>query len=548
MLKREVLGIPPGMWLLSLLYLIVCVLLRAYYVDYESLRQVSAVAEGIRRESLTFWSGHGPLGVLLLWVVTLPLRVLFPLMESAQAIGAVAITLTGLILYRLALRAGLSSAIAGWLVLVFYGSNVAWNGATMFPLPALVLWLMAWWAVRVIDWLSHPERLSERAVRLGLASVGLSLLNLFALVPSVVAGVLCLRRGGGATYLGVLLGGVLVGYLAIYFVVLPNSVVVSGVERPKPSLIEWVFNGEVASAIDFAPLSAGYWRATGEQLQNSLLALGRPFRVRDVYQYYLGDTFVTMLKGAFLLMVLITIVVLISVATGGERILAGRWVNATRQLGGYTLLFSLLLLVLWRGDYQPLYLWTLFWALVGLVGWLGSYAPDDTQRVVYAFAPLALILVLFGLMKTSALHSTKYDSERQEAEAVYRGVQQSDTLVASTRLAEWLRYYTQGKARVVATEYWTQPEQEFQRLIEQATRENRRVIVWAYALDPELYQHAEIPLNPDWKESLSKVYAKFQEGRGAAYLRRYADLVAYPTLNKWAGEVRTYGGTILQAR
>ncbi len=544
MLKREVLGIPTGMWLLSLLYLLVCILLRAYYVDYESLKQVSAVAEGIRRESLTFWSGHGPLGALLLWAVTFPLRFVFPLMESAQALGAVAITLTGLILYRLALRVGLSSAIAGWLAFVFYGSNVAWNGATMFPLPALVLWLTAWWAMRVIDWLSHPERLSARAVPIGLASVGLCLLNLFALVPSVVAGVLCLRRGGGVSYLGVLLAGVLAGYLAIYFAVLPDSVVVGGVERPKPSLIEWVFTGGVASATDFAPLSAGYWRATGEQFQNGLLALGRPFRVRDVYQYYLWGTFVTLLKGVFLLMVLITIIVLITIATGGERVLAGRWVNATRQLGGYTLLFSLLLLVLWQGDYQPMYLWTLFWALVGLAGWLGSYAPDDTQRVTYALAPLALVLVLFGLMKTSALRSPEYDSERQEAEAVYRGVQEGDTLVASTRLAEWLRYYTEGKALVIATEYWTQPDAEFQRLLERATRENHRVIVWEYALDPELYQHAGIPLKPEWKESLSKVYAKFQEGKGAAYLRRYANLVAYPTFTTWAGEVRTYGGKI----
>jgi hypothetical protein len=74
MLRREILGIPIGIWLGSVLYALVCILLRSYYIDYEGLRQIAAVSEGISRASTTWWSGQSALGVLLLWLVTLPLR------------------------------------------------------------------------------------------------------------------------------------------------------------------------------------------------------------------------------------------------------------------------------------------------------------------------------------------------------------------------------------------------------------------------------------------------------------------------------------------
>ncbi len=543
MFKREVLGIPTGMWLVSLLYLLACVVLRAYYIDYVSLSQISAVAEGFRRESPSFWNGYGFLGVPLLWLITLPFRFFWSLLEGAQTMGAIAIWLTGLILYRISRRAGLSTAIAGWLTALFYGSNVAWNGATMFPLPALALLLMAWWSLRTLDWLADTQNLSARSVRMAVASVLLCWVNLFALFPTLVAGVLSLRRGGGASYLGVLIGGVVIGYLVVYFAVLPGTVVVGGVERLKPSIAEWVLTGSAKSQIEFTPLSAGYWRLLGEQAQNSLLALGRPFRERDVYQYFLGGTFITLLKGVFLLMVVITIIVLITIATGGERVMAGRFPNSARQLGGWSLLLMLLVLTLWQGGSQPMFLWTLFWALVALAGWLGGYAEEDTQRMTYALAPLALIMLLFGLMKTAGLRSPEYDSERQEAEAVYRGLQEGEIAVASTRLAEWLRYYTQGRVQVIATEYWTQPDTEFQQLLKRAKTENRRAVVWEYALDPEVYLTAKIPLSAQWKQSLESAQEEFQKGEGA-YLRRYANMVVYPTLRPWSGEVRTYGGTI----
>jgi hypothetical protein len=99
MFKREIWGIPTGMWLVGVVYLALTALLRSYYVDYESLRQIAAVAEGFRRDSLGFWSGHAPLGMLLFWALTKPFALVFPLLESAQVLGAVAITLTGLILY-----------------------------------------------------------------------------------------------------------------------------------------------------------------------------------------------------------------------------------------------------------------------------------------------------------------------------------------------------------------------------------------------------------------------------------------------------------------
>ncbi|MFN7162682.1 MAG: hypothetical protein ACK4NB_06430, partial [Fimbriimonadales bacterium] len=65
MLRKDVFGIPIGMWALSALYALIGILLRAFYIDYEGLRQIAAVSEGFNRASTTWWSGHSVLGVAL---------------------------------------------------------------------------------------------------------------------------------------------------------------------------------------------------------------------------------------------------------------------------------------------------------------------------------------------------------------------------------------------------------------------------------------------------------------------------------------------------
>jgi len=530
------------MWVLSLVYLLLCILLRAYYIDYEGVAQIAAVAEGIRRDSVNFWSGWGPLGMLLFWLATKPLSLVMPLVDSAQVIGAVAIWLSGLLLYRTFRSLGLAERLSGWLVFFFYGANVSWNGATMLAFPALCLLLMALWALSAVRLLSVREVPADSALRLGVLGGLLCGVNLMALAPTIAGGILGWRRGVGVGYFGALLGVVLVIYLATYFVVLPAQVVAGGVERPKPSLVEWVLSGDAPSQIDYPRWSALYWRALGEQLQNSLLALGRPFRVRDVYQYFLGGTFITLLKGAFLAMLLIFVIVLGAIQFGSERIATERLVASIRQLGGYAFGISLVLIVLWQGDRQALYLWTLYWALFGLGGWLASFFEGDIQRLGYALPPLVLIMLTFGLMKTAELRSTEHDGERQEAQAVSAGIREGDTLVAATRLAEWLRYESGGKARVIATEYWLRPESDFRQLIEKASAANQRVIVWDYALRPELFQSATGRQRSPWLESLQKAQ-KIANRRGGAYLRRYANMVVYPTLTLWGGEVVTFGAT-----
>ncbi len=542
MLRTEIAGIPIGMWVLSLLYLLICIILRAYYIDYEGVFQVAAIAEGFRLGSLNFWSGWGPLGMLVFWLVTKPLSLLFPLVDSAQILGAISIWLSGLILYRIFRTVGLTGGLSGWLTFVFYGTNVAWVGATMLSFPALALLLMALWALSAVRTFSAREVSGSSALRLGILGGLLCLVNLFAIVPTVAGAMIAFRRGAGAGYLGSLLGITVVGYLVVYFALLPSQVVVSGVERPKPSFIEWVLTGNATSQIDIPRFSGLYWRASGEQLQNSLLALGRPFRVRDVYQYFLGGTFITLIKGAFLLVFLIFIIVLGTIQFGGERVATERIVSSIRQLGGFALLISLVLLVLWQGDRQAFYLWTIYWALLGLGGWLGSYYEEDAQRLAYIVPPLALILLLFGLMKASGLRSTEYDAERQEAQAVSAGIREGDTLVAATRLAEWLRYESAGKARVVATDYWLDPENDFKQLVESAKANNQRVVVWDYAMRPELFQMAMgVQVSP-WLESLQKAQDS-AKAQGGAYLRRYANIVAYPTLTYWTGEVQTFGAS-----
>ncbi|MEJ5296156.1 MAG: hypothetical protein WHT28_13030 [Fimbriimonadales bacterium] len=167
MFKREIWGIPTGMWLVGVVYLALTALLRSYYVDYESLRQIAAVAEGFRRDSLGFWSGHAPLGMLLFWALTKPFALVFPLLESAQVLGAVAITLTGLILYRIFRMVGLSGGLSGWLTGLFYFSNVALNAATMFSFAAIALFLMAWWAKTALHTLAPREADPVSLTRLG---------------------------------------------------------------------------------------------------------------------------------------------------------------------------------------------------------------------------------------------------------------------------------------------------------------------------------------------------------------------------------------------
>lgn len=541
MFKREFFGVPTGMWVVAVLYASVGALLRAYYVDYEGVRQIATVAEGLRRDSLAFWSGHGPLGMLLFWLILKPFSFAFPLLESAQIVGAVAVALCGLILYRIFRMVGLSSGLGGWLVVFFYFSNVALNAATMLSFPAIVLLLTAWWIKSALHALATREPEPASLTKLGVTGGLLSTVGLFALIPCIAGGITASRRGQAGGYWVGLLAVVVPIYLAVYFVILPNPVMVGGVERPKPSMFEWLATGTVQTPIEPPRLSGIYWQAMGEQAQNALLALGRPFRVRDVYQYYVSGTFITLLKGAFLALMLLTVILLIVVWTTGERVPSDRLVSVARQVGGYALGVSLPVLIFWQGDYQPLYLWTLFWTLVGLGGWLSSYVDEDIQRVRYGVVPLTLVMVLFGLMKQGELRSVEHDGERQEAEAVRAILQDNQIFVATTRLAEWLRYYAGGRARVIATEYWQKPDKEFLQLIEAAKQRSQRVSVWQYALDPELYRAAGLPVDLQWLESLGRAQAEFQKGEGA-YLRRYARLVIYPTLiDRWVGEVRTYG-------
>jgi hypothetical protein len=550
MLRREILGIPLGIWLGSVLYALVCILLRSYYIDYEGLRQIAAVAEGFNRASTTWWSGHSVLGVLLLWLVTLPLKVALPLVDAAQIVGALSIWASGLILYRILRLAGLSVGLCGWLTFLFYGTNVAWVSATMLPVAALSLLLTAWWGLSAIRWLAERELDTAYGTRLGVLAGVLGLVNLFALIPALAVGILGLRRGGGAGLPGAAVGVALVGYLLVYFAVLPSTVQVGGATRPKPSIVEWFWTGEGASQADIPRYSGLYWRAMGEQAQNAVLAIGQPFRVRDVYQYYVQGRFITLIKGLFLLLALAFVIVLGVIRLSGERVPTERLVGAVRGVGGLTLLLSLIVLVLWQGDRQAFYLWTLFWAIVGLGGWLGSYVDEDVRRLSLAAPALVVVLLLFGLMKLATLRSTEYDTERQEAEAFAPGIREGDVMVAATRLAEWLRYYSAGRARAIDAACWLDPETDFQALLQevhQATDNNpeeepktARIILWGYALDPNPLKEAGFNSNPAWLESLGKAQ-ELARNSGGAYRRRYVNMVAYPTLMRQTGEVQTFG-------
>jgi hypothetical protein len=550
MLRREILGIPLGIWLGSAVYALVCILLRSYYIDYEGLRQIAAVAEGFNRASTTWWSGHSVLGVLLLWLVTLPLKVALPSVDAAQIVGALSIWASGLILYRILRLAGLSAGLRGWLTFLFYGANVAWVSATMLPVAALSLLLTAWWGLNAIRWLAERELDAAGGTRLGVLAGVLGLVNLFALLPALAVGILGLRRGSGAGLLGAAVGVALVGYLLVYFAVLPSTVQVGGATRPKPSIVEWFWTGEGASQVDIPRYSGLYWRAMGEQAQNAILALGQPFRVRDVYQYYVQGRFITLIKGLFLLLALAFVIVLAVIRFSGERVPTERLVGAVRGVGGLTLLLSLIVLVAWQGDRQAFYLWTLFWAIVGLGGWLGSYVDEDVRRLSLAAPALVVVLLLFGLMKLATLRSTEYDTERQEAEAFAPGIREGDVMVAATRLAEWLRYYSAGRARAIDAACWLDPETDFQALLQevhQATDNNpeeepktARIILWGYALDPEPLKEAGFNFNPAWLESLGRAQAQARNA-GGAYRRRYVNMVAYPTLMRQTGEVQTFG-------
>ena len=550
MLRREILGIPIGIWLGSVVYALACILLRSYYIDYEGLRQIAAVAEGFNRASTTWWSGHSVLGVLLLWLVTLPLKLVLPLVDAAQIVGALGIWASGLILYRILRLAGLSAGLRGWLTFLFYGANVAWVSATMLPVAALSMLLTAWWGLNAIRWLAERELDTPYGTRLGVLAGVLGLVNLFALIPALAVGILGLRRGGGAGLLGAAVGVALVGYLTVYFAILPSTVQVGGATRPKPSIVEWFWTGEGASAVDIPRYSGLYWRAMGEQAQNAILALGQPFRVRDVYQYYVSGRFVTLIKGLFLLLALAFVIVLGVIWLSGERVPTERLVGAVRGVGGLTLLLALIVLVLWQGDRQAFYLWTLFWAIVGLGGWLGSYVDEDVRRLSLAAPALVVVLLLFGLMKLATLRSTEYDTERQEAEAFAPGIREGDVMVAATRLAEWLRYHSAGKARAIDATCWLDPETDFQALlqaVQQATDGNpaakqtiTRIILWDYALDHDLFKRAGFNFNSAWLESLGRAQEQARNA-GGAYRRRYVNMVAYPTLMRQTGEVQTFG-------
>jgi hypothetical protein len=275
--------------------------------------------------------------------------------------------------------------------------------------------------------------------------------------------------------------------------------------------VEWFWTGEGASAADIPRYSGLYWRAMGEQAQNAILALGQPFRVRDVYQYYMQGRFITLIKGLFLLLALAFVIVLGVIRLSGERVPTERLVGAVRGVGGLTLLLALIVLVLWQGDRQAFYLWTLFWAIVGLGGWLGSYVDEDVRRLSLAAPALVVVLLLFGLIKVATLRSTEY---------------------------------------AIDAACWLDPETDFQALLQEVQQATERaseaeqtvarIIVWGYALDPNPLKEAGFNSNPAWLESLGKAQ-ELARNSGGAYRRRYVNMVAYPTLIPLTGEVHTFG-------
>jgi hypothetical protein len=212
-----------------------------------------------------------------------------------------------------------------------------------------MLLLIAIWARAAIRFLIPREAVTSDLMRMGWLSALLVGLNLFALVPAAVLGVLATLRFRAGAYWAALAAGVLVIYLGVYLAVLPAQVRIGGVERAKPSLLAWLWKGDGGSYLDPSPLSGIYWQALGEQVQNMLLPLGRPFRVRDAYQYYLGGTFITLLKAAFPVLLFLFVITLFTIRAGGERMPVERPVQALHQLAVGTLLPMLLLLLLWQG-------------------------------------------------------------------------------------------------------------------------------------------------------------------------------------------------------
>ncbi len=537
MLKRDIWQVPTGMWVLCIVYTLLTIVLRASYVDAEGVRHAATLTEGFNRTSLFFWNGHAPLGLLLLWLIVKPLSFAMPVLEATQLLAAVSMGLTGLVLYRLLRLTGLTTGLCGWLTFLFLTANVALVSATMLGYASFALLLMALWARSAVRFLTLREAEPAVAVRMGVASALLGAINLFALVPALVLGVLAMRRFQAGAYWVALLSLTLLVYLGVYFLVLPAQVQAGGVERAKPSLISWLWTGDGGSRFDPPVLSGAYWLAMGEQVQNSLLALGRPFRVRDVYQYFLGGTFITLLKGAFLALVAVAVLLLIILHTSGERVPVERPVQALQQLSGWSLLAMLAVLILWQGERQAFYLWTGFWAVLALGGWLASYAPEETARLGYALAPLVLVMAIFGLMKMGTLRSPDHDSEYQEVVAAYGGIQQGDIVIAAGRLADLLRCYTAPHAQVIATEYWRDPESELKRLLEQARQQKRRVILWQYALNPDYFRHARARATAAWLQSLQRAQQLWNQA-GSTLYRPYSKLVVYPTLIEWSGEAQ----------
>jgi hypothetical protein len=123
-------------------------------------------------------------------------------------------------------------------------------------------------------------------------------------------------------------------------------------------------------------------------------------------------------------------------------------------------------------------------------------------------------------------------------------------MVAATRLAEWLRYYSAGRARAIDAACWLDPETDFQALLQEVQQATERaseaeqtvarIIVWGYALDPDPLKEAGFNSNPAWLESLGRAQEQARNA-GGAYRRRYVNMVAYPTLMRQTGEVQTFG-------
>ncbi|NUL83166.1 MAG: hypothetical protein HUU60_10645 [Armatimonadetes bacterium] len=529
MLKKRIWDAPIGVWLLSIIFGLLYYAIRSFYIDQDELRDAISALRFFDRSDEWFFHGWHPLGMaplaLLYKLFSIPLGGMEPL-DAMRMIAAVCFTLTLLLLYKWMSQWGLSRGNVV-LLLFFMGANATLCAATMggqFMVNGLLV-VIFWGAVGKLFRQKEPN-----ASSLGLIAGLMTGLHMLMIVPAIVIGRLLAGRqaAGMGSYWASLLGLTLLIYGGSF-------ALFAGGPQGKPGFVDWILATEANESPTMSPLSIAAPITMLERSINAILPLGPDMlRSQDIFQYHASGNLNKLLKGMFLIVVWVPLVMLFAIRGREQQRLSRGWPPTFKALG-ISFLLLLPLVIVWQGATLGLFYWLIL-HLTLLAGiWLAQFTEENQAQFGMGLAPLSIVLILFSLQKGATLTDKKWDPERDLVIAMKGDSRPNDIIVSNLKPAFWSLYYN-PTAELYMPHREEDPLAMIERLMEKARAEKRRIIVWDHSLNGSVLRAAGYPTIAAWQEKAEEAITKWQENM--PMLWRNSDMFYLtPTRNHWPIQV-----------